>query len=58
MSKKLFVICRREIKAAEEKKEMNFNVKVNNVSVEVRVMKLELSHLMRELSYPSFIGEI
>ena len=38
MSKKLFVICRWEIKVAEEKKERNFNVKVNNVSVEVRVI--------------------
>ena len=38
MSKKLFVICRWEIKVAEEKKERDFNVKVNNVSVEVRII--------------------
>ena len=47
MSKKLFVICRWEIKVAEEKKERDFNVKVNNVSVEVRVIsfnkKVQLS---------------
>ena len=38
MSKKLFVICRWEIKVAEEKKERDFNVKVNNVSVEIRII--------------------
>ena len=38
MSKKLFVICRWEIKVAKEKKERDFNVKVNNVSVEVRII--------------------
>ena len=38
MSKKLFVICRWEIKVAKEKKERDFNVKVNNVSVEVGII--------------------
>ena len=38
MSKKLFVVRRWEIKVAEEKKKRDFNVKVNNVSVKVRII--------------------
>ena len=49
---------REEIKAVEEKKEKkkerDFNV---NVSV-TWALKSELFHLMREVSYPNFIGGV